>query len=433
MTDSSNFIGPDEIIRKKNEYLIPCLYHFFKKPMQLVKGEMQYLYDHTGKQYIDCYAGVSVVGLGHCNPEITEETCKQVKELQHTTTIYLTQPIVDLAERLAAVTPGNLQKSFFCVSGSEANEGAALLAQLYTKKHEFIAMNNGLSGRTKLGMSLTGLSFWRTDPTPVGGISFAPNANCYRCAFNLKYPQCDLQCAENIKTVIETSTSREVAALIIETIQGNGGVIVPPPGYFKRLKEILEQYGILLISDEVQCGFGRSGKMFAIEHAGVVPDIMTVAKTLGNGIPIGAFITNNDIAESYTRPGASTFGGNLVAAKTALATLDVIEKYDLPANAAKLGRVLNEKLLELKEKHRFIGDVRGMGLFQGAELVKNGKEPAIEETDIVLEYMKDHGVLVGKTGPGRNVITFQPPLVIRMSDIEIAVDVFDKALCSLES
>ena len=432
MQENNHYIGPDEIIRKKKEYLIPCTYHFFKKPMQIVKGKMQYLYDHTGKKYIDCYSGVSVVGAGHCNPEITEKTCEQICKLQHTTTIYLTQPIVDLAEMLANIVPGKLQKSFFCVSGTEANEGAALLAQLYTKKHEFIALQYGLSGRSKLTMSLTGLSFWRTDPTPVGGISFAPNPNCYRCTFNLSYPNCDLKCAEFIKEVIETSTSKEVAGMIVETIQGNGGVIVPPPEYFNRVKEILNQYGILLIIDEIQAGFGRTGKMFAIEHWGIEPEIMTVAKTLGNGIPIGAFITNNEIAASYTRPGASTFGGNPVAAVTAMATLDVIKKFDLVTKAENLGSYLHEKLLGLKDKHSYIGDVRGKGLFQGTELVKNGKEPATEEADLILEHMKDYGVLVGKTGPGRNVVTFQPPLVITNDNIDEAIEMFDKALCRLQ-
>ncbi len=433
MVEENSFIGTEEILRKKKEYMIPCTYHFYKKPMQIVKGEMQYVFDNTGKRYIDCYAGVSVVGSGHCNPEITEKTCEQIRTLQHTTTIYLTQPIVDLAEQLANVTPGNLQKSFFCTSGSEANDGAALLAQIYTKRHEFLALQNGLHGRTKLTTSLTGLSFWRTDQTPVGGINFVTNPYCYRCAFNLKYPQCDLQCAEQIKTVIETSTSGEPAAMIAETIQGNGGVIVPPQGYFSRVKEILNKYGTLLISDEIQSGFGRTGKMFAIEHFGVTPDIMTVAKSLGNGIPIGVFITNNEIAASYTRPGASTFGGNPVAAVTAKAVLDFIKKRNLVEEADKLGKYLHDKLLELKDKHSLIGDVRGLGLFQGAELVKKNKEPASTEIDIVLEGMKDRGILIGKTGRERNVVTFQPPLVITKDDIDSAISALDDTLSSLES
>jgi 4-aminobutyrate aminotransferase/4-aminobutyrate aminotransferase/(S)-3-amino-2-methylpropionate transaminase len=279
----TTYIGPDEIIQKKRDYLIPCVYHFYQQPMQLVRGEMQYLYDHNGKQYLDCFAGVSVVNCGHCNPEITKAICEQVNTLQHTTTVYLTQNIVNLAERLAGLTPGRLQKSFFCASGTEANEGAALLASIYTGKHEFISLRQGLHGRTKLTMSLTGLSFWRTDTTPVGGISFAPNAYCYRCPLNKQYPECDLACANEIENVIKTATSGQVAAMIAEPIQGNGGMITPPPGYFKRVKEILDRYGILLIVDEVQTGFGRTGKMFAIEHYDVEPDIMTMAKALANG------------------------------------------------------------------------------------------------------------------------------------------------------
>ena len=178
-------IGPDEILRKKKEYMIPCVYHFYKEPMQIVRGEGQYVYDHEGRQYLDCYSGVSVVGAGHCHPDIVERICKQAQTLQHTTTIYLTQPIVDLAERLAGIMPGGVKKSFFCASGSEANEGAALLAQLHTGKSEMLALRSGLHGRTKLGMSLTGLSFWRTDPTPVGGIAFAANPYCYRCPLGL--------------------------------------------------------------------------------------------------------------------------------------------------------------------------------------------------------------------------------------------------------
>ncbi len=430
--EENSYLGPEEIIRKKKEFLIPCVYHFYKKPMQIVRGDMQYVYDHTGKRYVDCYAGVSVVGAGHCNPDITEKTCDQLKRLQHTTSIYLTQPVVDLAEQLAGIAPGELRKSFFCASGSEANEGAVMLAQLFSNRSELLALKSGLHGRTKLGMSLTGLSFWRTDSNPVGGISFVPNPYCYRCAFGATYPNCDLKCADYIKEVIETSSSKQVAAMITETIQGNGGVIAPPPEYFKRVREILDQYGILLIADEIQCGFGRTGKMFAMEHWGITPDIMTMAKTLGNGLPIGAFITTDKIAASYTRPGASTFGGNLVSSVAALATIEFIKKHNLASNAEKLGAYLKNRLLELKDKHKTIGDVRGIGLFQGAELVKDDKQPATDDADLVLEMMKDRGVLVGKTGPGRNVITFQPPLIITESDLEEAVNALDKALSELK-
>ena len=353
-----NYIGPDAILKKKQEYLIPCVYHFYKKPMQIVKGEMQYVYDHTGKQYLDFYGGVSVMNAGHCNPEIVEKICEQMRTLQHTTTIYLTQPIVDLAEKLSQITPWPLKRSFFCASGSEANEGAALLAQLYTKKQKFVAVHQGLHGRTKLTMNLTGLSMWRTDPNPLSDVVHIPGAYCYRCAFGLTYPLCDLRCAKCVGDIIKDG---DFAAFIIEPIQGNGGIITPPPGYFKVIREILDKYNVLLITDEVQTGFGRTGEMFAIEHWDVEPDIMTMAKSLANGTPIGAFITNDRIASSYTRPGASTTGGNPVSAAAALATIDVIEKYQLVQRAKDLGDYFKDRLRTLQKVTYLWGMCGGKG------------------------------------------------------------------------
>lgn len=433
MTEKKKYIGPESIIDKKKENMIPCVYHFYKEPMQLVKGEGKYIYDHNGKEYLDLFAGVSVMNCGHCHPDITEAVCEQVKTLQHTCTIYLNQPIVDLAEKLARVTPGRLKKSFFCNSGTEANEGALLLAKLYSGNSEFIALKQALHGRTQLTMSLTGLSFWRTDPTPVGGISFAPNPYCYRCQYGLEYPSCELKCAEAVRDVIETSTSKNVAAFIAEPIQGNGGIITPPAEYFQVVKGILDEYGILFIVDEVQTGFGRTGKMFAIENWGIEPDIMTVAKALGNGTPIGAFIARDEIADVYTRPGASTLGGNPVSSTAALATLEVIYKERLTENAAELGLYFKDSLEGLAERHKIIGDVRGMGLMLGAELVKDdvSKVPATEETDLVLEEMKNRGILIGKNGPYRNVLAFQPPLIINRKDVDFLIDNLDKVLSQL--
>jgi 4-aminobutyrate aminotransferase-like enzyme len=427
----SNYIGSEEILRKKREYMIPCVYHFYNQPMQLVRGEMQYLYDSTGKEYLDCFAGVSVVNCGHCNPEITKAICEQVNTLQHTCTIYLTENIVNLAEQLAQITPGRLQKTFFCSSGSEANEGAALLASLYTGNSEFISLRQGLHGRTKLGMSLTGLSMWRTDSAPVGGISFAPNAYCYRCPLHKKYPECDLACADEIETIIKTATSGKVAAMFAEPIQGNGGMVTPPLDYFKRVKTILDTYGILLIIDEVQTGFGRTGKLFAMEHYDVEPDIMTMAKALANGTPVGAFTARAEIADVYTRPGASTLGGNPVTAAASLATLNYIMKHNLAARAAVLGKVLKDGLVTLQQKYPIIGDIRGLGLMLGAELVYKDKTPAINETDFILEEMKNRGILVGKNGPNRNVLAFQPPLVINSEDINNILNNLDDILSSI--
>lgn len=421
----SQFIGAKGIIEKKKKYIMPCLGHFYSDPPQFVKGNMQYLYDVEGKKYLDCYAGVSVINCGHCNPEITSKMCEQIQTLQHVCNIYLTENFVNLAERLAEETPGDLQKTFFCSTGTEANEGSLLLASIYTKSSEFIALQSGLHGRTKLTMSLTGIGMWRTDPNPVGGIHFAPNPYCYRCPLNKKYPECDLECANRVEEVIKTATSGRPAALIAESIQGNAGIVVPPEGYFKRVKEILNKYGALLIADEVQTGFARSGKMFAIENFDVVPDIMSVAKALGNGQPISAFISTAKIADTYTRPGASTLGGNPVSSVAALAVLDYIKSHNLMQNAKERGEQLKSGLIELAKKHSIIGDVRGLGLMIGAEFVHSDKTPAFEELDKVLEELKDRGFIVGKNGVGRNVMAFQPPLIIteeNVNDILNAVD-----------
>ena len=424
----SQFIGAKGIIEKKKKYIMPCLGHFYSDPPQFVKGNMQYLYDVEGKKYLDCYAGVSVINCGHCNPEITSKMCEQINTLQHVCNIYLTENFVNLAERLAQVTPGNLQKSFFCSTGTEANEGSLLLASIYTKSSEFIALQSGLHGRTKLTMSLTGIGMWRTDPNPVGGIHFAPNPYCYRCPLNKKYPECDLECANRVEEVIKMSTSGKPAALIAESIQGNAGIVVPPKSYFKRVKEILDKYGALLIADEVQTGFARSGKMFAIENFDVVPDIMSVAKALGNGQPISAFISTAKIADTYTRPGASTLGGNPVSSVAALAVLDYIESHNLMQNAKERGEQLKNGLIELSKKHSIIGDVRGLGLMIGAEFVHPDKTPAFEELDKVLEELKDRGFIIGKNGIGRNVMAFQPPLVITEENVNEILNALDLVL-----
>jgi len=424
----TNYIGPEAILAKKKEYIIPCLGHFYKEPRQFVRGSMQYLYDSTGKKYLDCFAGISVINCGHCNPVITAKICEQVETLQHVCNVYLTENFVNLAEQLAAVTPGDLQKSFFCSTGTEANEGAALLATIYSGSSEFISLRHGLHGRTKLTMSMTGIGMWRTDPEPVGGIHFAPNAYCYRCPLGKTYPQCDLACANAVEDLIKTTTSGHPAAFIAEAIQGNAGIITPPPGYFKRVKEILDAYNVLFIVDEVQTGFGRTGKMFAIENYEVAPDIMTMAKALGNGTPISAFIASAKIADSYTQPGASTLGGNPVSSTAALATLDYINSQHLVEKAQLRGAQLRAGLEALQQRHPIIGDIRGFGLMLGAELVHPDKSPAADELENILEEMKDRGFIVGKNGINRNVMAFQPPLVITEEDINQLLNTLDDVL-----
>jgi 4-aminobutyrate aminotransferase-like enzyme len=423
----SNYIGPEKIIQKKKEFLFPCAQHFYKKPPQIVRGEMQYLFDCEGKKYLDFYAGVSVINCGHCNPEILSATIEQMKTLQHTSTIYLTEPIVNLAQRLSHVLPGDIKHSFFCCTGSEANEGALLLARLYTGKNEFISLNNSLHGRTYLTMSATEIPMWRADPMLSDCVTFVPNAY----SKNKTLEKAAIESLEAIENAIASKGADKIAAFIAEPIQGNGGIITPPQWYFKKLKTILEKNGILLIIDEVQTGFARTGKMFAIEHYDVVPDIITVAKALGNGIPISAFCTNDKIAAAFTKASASTLGGNPVAASTAIAVLDYIEKNNLCSNSETLGEKLKAGLLNLKEKYPIIYDVRGIGLMLGAELINVNGEPAWEETDIILEILKDEGILLGKNGCGRNVLAFQPPLVITETDVAFVLDKFNLALSKL--
>ncbi|MCI7266123.1 MAG: aspartate aminotransferase family protein [Veillonellaceae bacterium] len=421
-------IGPEAILEKKKKYIMPCLAHFYKEPRQFVKGEMQYLFDSEGRKYLDCFAGVSVINCGHCNPEINAEVVKQVQSLQHVCNTYLTENFVNLAEKLAEVTPGDLQKTFFCSTGTEANEGALLLASIYTGKDEFIALRNGLHGRTKLTMSLTGIQMWRTDPHPCGGIHFAPNAYCYRCPLGKKFPECDYACADAVDDLIRTATSGQPAALIAEPIQGNAGIVTPPKGYFKRLKEILASHNALLIIDEVQTGFGRSGKMFAIENFDVVPDIMTMAKALGNGAPISAFMASAKIADTYTKPGASTLGGNPVSSIAGLGVLKYIQEHNLMENAQARGQQLYDGLVELQKKHPIIGDIRGIGLMRGAEFVHADKSPAPEELEMVLEEMKNRGFIIGKNGVARNVMAFQPPLVITETDVNNVLNTLEDVL-----
>ncbi|MGR3310119.1 MAG: aspartate aminotransferase family protein [Candidatus Brocadiales bacterium] len=421
-------IGPDVILQKKKQYMIPCVYHFYRDPPQIISGKGVYLYDHNGKKYMDLYSGVSVHALGHCNPEITDAICRQVKTLQHTTTIYLTEPIVNLAEQLATILPGKLCKTFFCCSGSEANEGAALLATLFTGRSEFLALQNSLHGRTKLCMSLTGLSFWQTDPDPVAGITHVPPPDCFHCPFSQSYGSCDFKCLKAVESAILSSTRGKPAAMFIEPIQGNGGIIVPPPEYFPELRKILDKYEVLLIADEVQTGFGRTGKIFAMDNWGTVPDIVTGGKALGGATPIGFFATTDKIAASYTRPGASTFGANPVTAQAALKFLEILQRDNLTERCAQLGEFLKNRLENIARQFDVIAHVRGQGLMIGVEIIDSKNTNAPKLTDMILEQMKDAGFFLGRTGPGRNVLTFMPPLIIEESELIEAVNSFEDVL-----
>ncbi len=418
----------EQVIENKQNYLCPPSWnHFYKEPPVIVKGEMQYLYDDTGKKYLDFFSGVSVMNCGHCNPEIIEPAIAQMRTLQHTSIIYLTEQMGELARRLSGLLPGDICRSFFCCTGSEANETALLMARLYTGKKEFIAIKNGLHGRTHLTMSTTAIPMWRSDPYLSDAVHFAENTFIY----GEDIETAAKKSLESIRRIIEMRGKDNIAALIMEPIQGNGGIITPPPHYFKALKALLEANDILLIIDEVQTGFARTGKLFAISHYEVVPDILTVAKALGNGMPISAACTNEKIAMAFNKPSASTLGGNPVCSTTALAVLDYIEKYDLCQRAETLGKQLMQGLKQLQEKYPILADVRGMGLMVGVEVRHLNGMAAPELVDDILEALKECGIILGKNGLERNVLAFQPPLVITPENVKDLLDALDSILAGI--
>jgi 4-aminobutyrate aminotransferase-like enzyme len=423
-----------EVYEKHKKYLVPCVATYYKEPVILDRGKGKYVYDIDGREYLDFFGGIVTISVGHCDDEITTKTCEQMRRLQHTSTMYPTVPIVSLAEKMAQITPGKLQKSFFTNSGTEAVETAILLAQLYTKSHEIIALRHGYSGASLLAMNITAHGNYRLVESLVPGIKHAHNAYCFRCAFGKEYPHCDLDCARDVKELIETTTSRHPAAFIAEPIQGVGGFITPPKEYFKEVVSIVKKYGGLFICDEVQTGWGRTGgKMFGIEHWEVEPDIMVMAKGAANGAPVGITIATPEVGESLKGSHLSTFGGNPVTATAVLATIDVIEKRELVQNAEKTGIYLKDGLNGLKEKYQVIGEVRGMGLIQAMEIVKAEKEPAPDVVAEIFEFTKERGLLIGRGGLYGNVIRITPPLTIEKGDIDQALQIMDRAFEKIQA
>jgi 4-aminobutyrate aminotransferase-like enzyme len=401
----------ERLLAAKRDLLVPCVYHFYRRPPVLVRGEGAYLFDAEGRRYLDCFSGVSVVNAGHCNPEVTAAALEQMQLLQHTTTVYLTEPMLELAQLLAELAPGGLRRSFFCASGSEANEGALLLASLATGRRGCVYLSGGLHGRTKWAMSVTGLEMWRTDPHPL------------LTACRIPGPESPY----SLPALERLLRRQSVAAVIAEPIQGNGGIIVPPEHYWPALRQLCSRHGALLIADEVQTAWNRTGRWFATQHWGVVPDVVTVAKALGNGFPIAAYLTTDELAAHYTRPGASTFGGNLVSCRAAVATLRYHQRHDLGGRSAALGAHLLERLRGLQQRHQAVSEVRGRGLMIGVELRERGG-PAGPLTDAVLEAMKDAGYLLGKTAVGRNVLTIMPPLVVEREALDGMAEALDRVL-----
>jgi 4-aminobutyrate aminotransferase-like enzyme len=423
-----------EAVRKHKEFLFPAVANYYQEPIALVKGEGEYVWDDVGNKYLDCFGGVLTVSVGHANPTINEAIINQVNTLQHTSGLYATKPQGDLAEKLAEITPGNLKKSFFTSSGTEADDTAVFAAKLATGRHEVIVLRHSYSGRSATALSAVGHSTWKPLPSQVAGIVHAPAPYCYRCPFKLEYPSCDLACAKDIKEIIQTSTMGEIAAFMAEPILGVGGFIVPPPEYFQIAYEIAREHGGVCIADEVQTGWGRTGdKWFGIEHWGVEPDIITSAKGMGNGVPIGWTIATPEIADKFPGLTFATFGGNPVSMAAGLAVVNFIEDNDLRTNCKIVGDYLHEKLCGLHERYEIIGDVRGKGLMQGIELVvdRKTKEPNPQAVLRVFEETKKQGVLIGKGGLYGNVIRTGMMLNSTKDNVDELIAGLDKGFAAL--
>lgn len=429
-------MNKQEILEKQRKYLWPNHILYYTEPLPLDHGEGLYVWDVEGKRYLDFFGGILTTSIGHNHPKVVERIREQAGKLLHSSTLYPNVNHVALAEKLAELTPGDLQSSFFTNSGSEANEKAILLAQTYTDNREIVALRHAYSGGTSLTMSVTGQASWRLGKSFSPDIKHAVNPYCYRCPLKLSYPSCDVACAQDVEEVIRTTTSGRIAAFMAEPIQGVGGFITPPPEYFKIVVEIARHYGGVFICDEVQTGFGRTGShWFGISHWAVEPEIMTMAKGIANGMPMGNTITTGEIASVMAGKGLSlsTFGGNPVSTAAALATIEVMEEEASPQQIQLMGNYLRNGLDKLREKYPLIGDVRGKGLMQGIEVVldRQTKEPAPKAVNQIFEATRDRGLLIGKGGLFSNVIRIAPPLTATQEQIDEALLILDHALAAV--
>ncbi|MCU0594769.1 MAG: aspartate aminotransferase family protein [Desulfobacterota bacterium] len=426
----------DQIESLQKEYVFPCVANYYQKPLTLVRGKGMHLTDSEGREYLDFFGGILTVSVGHCNDTVNKAVIDQNQTLQHASTLYINEPQVRLAKKLAEVTPGDLRKSFFTSSGTEANETAVLFARLATGHSDVIALRHAYSGRSEVTLNITAHAPWRPMASSIPYVKHAHNPYCFRCAFGLTYPGCDLRCARDVEELIQTTTNGRIAAFMAEPIQGVGGFVTAPKEYFQVVIPIVRKYGGLFICDEVQTGCGRTGGTFCgIEHWGVQPDIMTFAKGLANGLPMGATLATPAVADSYKGLSLSTFGGNPVSTRGALATIEFIENNRLADNATVQGGRLRDGLEALKAKYPSIGDVRGMGLMQGVEVIDpdsaGGKAPDSKKVLKVFEETRRMGLLIGKGGLYGNVIRISPPLIVSSREIDDALAVLDKAFAAV--
>ena len=426
-----------QIFDKQRQYLWPNHILYYTEPIALDHGEGLTVWDADGNRYLDFFAGILTSSVGYAHPKVTARVQEQVGKLAHSSTLYMNESHVLLAEKLAELAPGDLQTSYFTASGTEADETAVMLAQSVTGYQEVVALRHGYSGRSALARSLTAQASWRVGPTQIAGIKHALAPYCYRCPLKLTYPECGVACAEDVEDVIRTTTSGRIAAFLAEPIMGVGGFITAPPEYFQIVAEIVHRYGGLLIIDEVQTGFGRTGDhWFGIEHWGVEPDIMTMAKGIAGGFPLANTMTTQAIAQAAVGKGLtiSTFGGNPVSCAASLAVIEVMEDEASPQHVAEVGSHFRAGLERLQEKYPLIGDVRGKGLMQGVEMVldRSTKEPATKEVNALFEQTRQRGLLIGKGGLYGNSLRLAPPLTATKDHVDEALEILDHAFAAVQ-
>jgi 4-aminobutyrate aminotransferase / (S)-3-amino-2-methylpropionate transaminase / 5-aminovalerate transaminase len=432
LNDPTKEIIMNDTIQQYKDYVITS---FMKavQPVVVERAEGCTIHDASGKEYLDCFAGISVVNAGHCNPKVIAAAKAQLDKLVHCASyIYYSPATAELAEKMAQIMPSpRLRKSFFANSGAEAIEGAMKVARLYSGKHEIISLQASFHGRTWGTLSITGNRGRKKRGGPyASGVAFAPAPYVYRSAWPDDPRRCVDFWSQTLEEIIRFSTAGDVAAFIAEPVMGEGGIIVPPQDYFREIKKVLDRHGILFICDEVQSGFGRAGKMFAVEHYGVEPDILVTAKGIADGFPLAAFTTRDEIAASF-KPGdhLSTFGGNPVCCAASLANIEFILEERLCEQTEEKGAYLIDRLNKLKHHVPLIGEVRGLGLMVGIELVSDGmRTPAAAEAEAVRDHCLGNGVLVGVGGVYGNVVRVQPPLVITRQQIDQAVDAVANAV-----
>lgn len=431
------YAGPsrDETIAMRKQFANPAITTLYKEPLMIVEGHMQWLFDETGKRYLDMFAGIVTVSCGHCHPRITKAIHDQVDRLQHTTTIYLHPGMPSFAKKLASKMPEGLDVTYFVNSGSEANDLAIQMARTFTGNTDVIALRNAYHGASPFTNTLTSHSTWKYPVNVGSGIHHAINPDPYRSPFEGTPEEIASKSAADIKDLIRFSTPGKVAAFIAEPIQGVGGATHGAKNYLSEAYSIIRQHGGLCIADEVQTGFGRTGEYYwGFQNFDVIPDIVVMAKGIGNGVPLAAVTTRTEIAQALTeRTHFNTFGGNPVCMAAGSAVLDVIDEDGLQENSRVVGARLKAGLDKLKSDHKLVGDVRGMGLMLGMELVRDRstKEPAKAETLQILEEAREMGMLIGKGGIDGSVIRIKPPMCITADDADFAVDVLHRALTAV--